>query len=245
MRVCLVTGGSGGIGAAIVRRMSTASHVVYVNYRRSETAARALCAEICAAGNVAHPVQADVASRPDVQRLMERIRTDHGRLDVLVHNAARPLVLKPVTKLDWENDVLPQIQVACLGFLNCVQEAAPLLSAGARIVVLLTDALFHKPPVQMGSAYLAAKGALLGLARAVAKEFERKQISLSMVSPGMTQTNLLEQYGDRALELFAQDHRLGRLAEPDEVAEAVAFLACSPSPYIHGVNLFVNGGHEF
>jgi 3-oxoacyl-[acyl-carrier protein] reductase len=93
-------------------------------------------------------------------------------------------------------------------------------------------------------AYLAAKGALWGIARAAAKEMQRRGVTFAFVSPGMTKTELLGAYGDRALELFAQDHPLGRLAEPEEIAAAIGALIEGPE-YLHGANLLVNGGIDY
>ena len=97
--------------------------------------------------------------------------------------------------------------------------------------MVLTDALFHKPMVQMGG-YLAAKGALWGLARAVAKEFQRQGVAVNFVSPGMTRTDLLRHYGERAVELLAQEHPLGALATAEEIAAAVATLGARIPPPI-------------
>jgi 3-oxoacyl-[acyl-carrier protein] reductase len=145
--------------------------------------------------------------------------------------------------LDWDADIIPQIDVAARGFLHCLQSAKPLLGEGSSVVVLLTDALFHKPPVQMG-AYLAAKGALWGLMRAAAKELQPRGVRVNAVSPAMTKTELLRNYEERALEFMSQDHPLGRLATPEEIAAAVEAIA-DGSPFLHGANLVVNGGSEF
>ncbi len=244
MRICLVTGASRGIGAAVARRLAGPQTVVCLNHRDSAAQAEAVRASIVQAGGAAAVFQADVADRESVQRMFGAIHDQFGQLDVLIHNAAPPLVPRPVLKLDWDRDVMPQLETAGRGFLHCVQSAAPLLTKSATIVVLLTDALFHKPMVQMG-AYLAAKGCLLGLARAVAKEFQRKGVSVNFVSPGMTQTDLLRHYGERAVELLAQDHPLSRVATPEEVAEAVAVVALTPNAYLHGANITVNGGLDF
>jgi 3-oxoacyl-[acyl-carrier protein] reductase len=244
LRVCLVTGGSRGIGAAVVRRLAAPGTLVFLNYCRSRDAAEQVRQDISRTGHGrVETVQADVTDPEAVRRMFEIAGAKTGRLDVLVHSAALPLVPKRLARCDWRCDVLPQLEVACAGFLNCIQAARPLLVSGSRIVVLLTDALFHTPPVQMGP-YLAAKGALWGLVRAAAKELLPRGIFVNAVSPGMTKTELLRHYADRALEIIAQDHPLARLAEPDEVAAAVALLATGPG-YMSGANLVVNGGAEF
>jgi 3-oxoacyl-[acyl-carrier protein] reductase len=239
----LITGAARGIGAALARRLAAPGRALWINYRKSERAAHTLCEELRHRGDWAREVQADVADRNAVRRMATQIRDEHGLLNCLIHNAAAPLTPKPVLKLDWEQDVLPQLQPTCHGFLVCLQELSPLFAPNARVIVLLTDALFHRPPVQLG-AYLTAKGALWGLARAAAKELQHKDITFAFVSPGMTRTELLDAYGARALELFGLDHPLGRLANPDEIAASIAILTECPA-YLHGANLFVNGGSEF
>ncbi len=108
---------------------------------------------------------------------------------------------------------------------------------------MLTDSLFHTPPVQMGG-YLAAKGALWGLVRAVAKELRPNGVSVNTISPSMVDTDLLSSYPDRALEIFAQDHPMGRLATPEDVAAVVVSVAVEAGSYLHGANIVVNGGAE-
>lgn len=110
--------------------------------------------------------------------------------------------------------------------------------------VVITDDLFHTPPVQMG-AYLAAKGALWGLARAVVKELRSRGVRVNTVSPSMVDTELLGNYPERAHEIFARDHPLGRLATVDEVAAVVTAIATEPGSYLNGANIIVNGGSEF
>lgn len=235
----LVTGASRGIGAALVGRLVRPGRRVYVNHRESADEARA----IQSSGDVV-VIQADLTDRSSVAAMMEQIRSDRGSLDVLVHNAAAPLVPRRVSKLDWAEDVQPQIDVACRGLLHCIQEAGPLLATGSRLVVMLTDALFHTPPVQMG-AYLIAKGALWGLTRALAKELQSRQITVNSVSPGMTATELLRHYDPRALEIIAADLPRQRLATPEEVADVVAMVVDHAPDYLHGANIPVNGGAEF
>jgi len=244
-RVCLVTGGSRGIGAAVVRRLAAQGSLVFLNYCRSREAAEQVREEVRRSGRGrVETIEADVSDPEAVRQMFQVAGSATGRLDVLVHGAAPPLVPRRLAKCDWRCDILPHLEVACAGFLHCIQAARPLLGTGSRVVVLLTDALFHTPPVQMGP-YLAAKGALWGLVRAAAKELLPQGIFVNAVSPGMTRTELLRHYPDRALEIIAQDHPLGRLAEPDEVAAAVVLLAGGGSRYTTGANLVVNGGAEF
>ncbi|MBI3684530.1 MAG: SDR family oxidoreductase [Acidobacteria bacterium] len=240
---CLVTGGSRGIGAAIVSRLATPARTVFFNYKTGEAEALSLCARIRQTGGSVEAIQADLAGRDAVLGMFERIKQETSELHILIHNASEPLTPKRLQHLDWDADVMPQMNVACRGFLDCLQAAHPMLVQGSRIVVLLTDALFHTPPVQMG-AYLAAKGALWGLVRAASKELLPRGVTVNAVSPSMTKTNLLRNYADRAVEIMAGDHPQGQLATPDQIASVVEMLAVQPG-YLHGANLIVNGGAGF
>lgn len=242
--VCLIAGGSRGLGAAIAARLARPRRRLFLNCRAAGPEGQEVCERISRSGAKVELVAADVADFHAVSRMMQKVGSATGRLDIFVHCAAPPLAPKRVTQLDWEEDVVPQVAVACKGFLNCLQAGRPLFTAGSRMVVILTDALFHTPPVQMG-AYLAAKGALWGLMRAAAKELLPQGIRVNAVSPGMTKTSLLRNYDERALEIIAADHPLERLAEPDEVAAVVEMLLSDAGGYMQGANVIVNGGAEF
>ncbi|MGH9795089.1 MAG: SDR family NAD(P)-dependent oxidoreductase [Candidatus Acidiferrales bacterium] len=242
--VCLIAGASRGIGAAIAERLARPGRRLFLNCRSHGPEGSEVCDRISRKGVKAELVAADISDPQSVSQMMGAVGQPTGRLDIFVHCAALPLVPKRVAQLNWEQDVVPQIAVGCRGFLNCLQAGKPLLADGSRIVVLLTDALFHTPPVQMG-AYLAAKGALWGLMRAAAKELLPQGIRVNAVSPGMTKTSLLRNYDERALEIIAADHPLERLAEPDEVASVVEMLLSDAGRYMQGANVIVNGGAEF
>ena len=242
-KTCLITGASRGIGAATARRMAGLGYHVFVNYRSSHAGAADLVQGIRQDGGSAEAICADVTSKESVRVMLKGISARHQKLDVLVHNAALPLVPRRALDLDWSRDVEPQIAVNAAGFLNVVQAANGLLASDSRVIVLLTDALFHTPPVQMG-AYLAAKGALWGLVRAVAKELRSRGVRVNAVSPSMVDTELLDNYPERAREIFAQDHPLGRLATADEVAAVVTAIATEAGSYLNGTNIIVNGGSE-
>ena len=241
---CLVTGSSRGIGAATAERLGGRGYYVYVNYRSSQATAEAVVDRINAAGGNAMALQADVSDVRSVGDMFEVIHQRHAQLDLLVHNAALKLEPKRLLDLDWDADIQPHVDVAGKGFLNLLREGDSFLIPGSKVVVLLTDALYHTPPVQMG-AYLAAKGTLLGLVRAAAKELRGRGIQINSISPSMVNTDLLSSYHERALEIMAEDHPLKRLAMPDEVAAVIEAVATGAGTYMSGTNIIVNGGAEF
>lgn len=243
-RTCLITGASRGIGAATAERMANLGYQVYVNYRSSKQEAEAVANRINEGAGSAFALQADVTNEESLKKMFSVIRERNGSLDVLVHNAAAPLEPKRLLDLDWDTDIQPHVDVSAKGFLNLLREGESLLQSGSRIVVVLTDALYHTPPVQMG-AYLAAKGALLGLTRAAAKELRGRGIQVNSISPSMVETELLTNYHERALEIMAQDHPMKRLAAADEVASVIEAVATASGAYMNGANIIVNGGADF
>lgn len=239
-KTCLITGGARGIGAATAERLSKKVDTIYLNYNTSQSQAESLCEKINKSGGRAIPIQADITDLKVVENMVNVVKQKHYRLDIFIHNASAPLLPKPILKLNWEEDVLLQMKVACVGFLNCIKCLNPLLQENSKVTAILTEALYHSPPVQMG-AYLAAKGALLGLARSAAKEFQRKGVTLSIVSPSITDTDLLKNYDERALDFIAQDLPEGRLARPEEMAELIDGIIEGEDKYITMENVAMNG----
>jgi 3-oxoacyl-[acyl-carrier protein] reductase len=242
--VCLVTGASRGIGAAIAARLARGHRIVFLNHRASEEGASEVQRAARDRGECIESVRADVADEGEVRRMIDRVAERCATLDVLVHNAAAPVALKPLFDLDWTDDVLPQLATSCRGFLNLVQAARPLFVSGTRIVVLLSDAIFHTPPARMG-AYLTAKAALWGLTRAAAKELQPLGVRVYMVAPSLARTDLVLDLPERAREIVAAQHPTGRLVDPEDVAAVVEMLIADAGKYMHGANVVVNGGLAF
>jgi 3-oxoacyl-[acyl-carrier protein] reductase len=234
-----VTGASRGIGAAIVDGLVRAGWAVILNHRDSTEDAEAVVRSLGTDASVT-VIQADVTDPAAIVAMCDRIRSECGILDALVHNAAPPLRPRRVAQLEWERDLLDPLRIALAGFLNCFQGVRQFLAEDARIVVVLTDALLAKAPAQMG-AYLAAKGALAGLMRGLAADLRGSRRIVFGVSPGMTDTDLLAAYGERVLELIAQDLPGGRLADPAVVGRAIARLVVDPREADHGRNVPLAG----
>lgn len=233
--VALVTGASRGIGAAIVGELVRMGWAVVLNHRDSAIGAGAVVRSLGADAPVT-VLQADVTDSSAVQSMCERVREEYGTLDALVHNASPPLRPRRVAQLEWEGDLAEPLRVALAGFLNCFQGVRPFLAEDARVVAVLTDALIAQPPVQM-AAYLAAKGALWGMIRGLAADLRGSRRIVFGVSPGMTDTGLLAEYGERVLELIAHDLPGGRLADPTLVGQAIARRIVNPRTSDHGMNL--------
>jgi 3-oxoacyl-[acyl-carrier protein] reductase len=238
-KVALVTGGSRGIGRAIVERLARDGAAVAVNYATQAAAAEKLAAEIVAAGGRAFAIRADVARASEVVRLFDETIARFGKLDILVNNAGIMFV-KPVTATtEAEFDQIFAINVKGT-FIAC-QQAATRMADGGRIINLSSSTTARMMPNY--GAYVATKGAVEQFTRSLAGELGARGITVNVISPGPTETELfLDGKTPEQLQKFAQMSSFGRIGRPPEIADVVAFLASNDAGWVTGQNLRVNGG---
>lgn len=240
VRVALVTGASRGIGAAIARRLGRSGFHVIVNHRSSSADAEAVAAAIRAAGAQATVMQGDVADIETTRRMSREIRAVHQRLDVLVNNAGHSengLLLMMGQTRWWSvfNDNVAAV-------VNCTRAALPLLLAtpGAAIVNISSISGLHG--VEGQTAYGAAKAAVIGFTRALAREIGSKGVSVNCVAPGPIDTEMYRQVSDSKKARWLEMMPLGRLGTTEEVAEVVNLLAEGKARFVHGQTFVVDGG---
>jgi len=238
-RVCLITGGTRGIGAAIARDFAASGARVILTGRRIADA-EAVAQEIPDAIAIAY----DAASPGEAGRLADQVAGRAGGLDILVNNAA---ILKPhyIAKLtESEFDELFQVNVKASLFL--CQALHPMLKQGrVPAVVNITAAGGHVPMAGIG-AYSATKAALLNLTRTLAKEWARDGIRVNALTPGSVATDMiLPNDPDRRTKFvadMAETNLMKRLADPIEIARAARFLASEAASFVTGQTLIVDGG---
>jgi len=235
-QVALVTGSSRGIGKAIALKLGHAGARVILHYHRNRAAAEKAAAEI---GRDCVIVRADLGSTRDIERMAEQL--GGIKLDILVNNAGvwRETPLGS-TSFEVANEVL---MTNVLGVFWLTQALLPLLRAGARIVNVSSVA-GRTASAEGRSLYRASKAAVDAFTRNWALELAHRRIRVNAVAPGMVETDMTEEYlsNPETRARLEKRHPLGKLGDPDEVADAVLFLCSAGSRFVTGQSLNVSGG---
>ena len=239
-RVALVTGGSRGIGRAICLELARQGARLAVNYNTNEESARAVVAAIAAAGGDATAIGGDI-SQPSAAAALVKATVDHfGTLDILVNNAGitRDGLLMRMTEDDWDAVHNTNLRGA---FLVTKAAMRPMLRAkNGRIINISSVVGVMGNPGQAN--YAAAKAGLIGFTRAVAREVASRGITVNAVAPGFIKTDITAAMTAAQVEAVMGQIPLGRIAEPEDVAPLVAFLAGDGAAYITGQCIHVDGG---
>ncbi|WP_328885619.1 SDR family NAD(P)-dependent oxidoreductase [Streptomyces sp. NBC_00316] len=241
-RVALVTGASSGIGAATARLLAERGMRVVVNYLRSSTAAEEVVAGIEAAGGRAMAVQADVREAAAVESMVEEVQAAWGGIDVLVHNALTPYVIKSFQDMTWEElgGKLDGEMRAAFAVTKAVLPA--MTEQGWGRIVYLGTGLSRRPREGM-VALGTAKAALEQLARYLAQELGPQGITVNVVAPGPVEdTRMAKALDEELKQRQIAATPLGRLAHPADVARAVAFYVGEDNAFMTGTTAAVNGG---
>ncbi len=238
-KVAIVTGSSRGIGSAIAQRLSDDGATIVVNYAGRADKAAEVVAQIEAKGGSAITLQADVSKTADIQRLFDQTLERFGKVDILVNNAGT-IFYKLITDVTEEDfDKIFAINVK--GTYFACQQAAKRMSDGGRIINLSSSTTNLMLPTY--SAYVATKGAVEQITRVLAKELGGRGITVNVVSPGATNTELfMTGKTEEQINRFAQMAALGRLGEVQDIADVIAFLVSDDARWITGQNIRVNGG---
>jgi len=238
-KVAIVTGASRGIGRAVALRLSQEGASVVVNYKRGAEQAKEVVSAIEAAGGKALAVQADVSKTAEIRDLFDRTQETYSQIDILVNNAGvtfnKPVA--EVTEAEFDNIFAINVKGT---FFGC-QEAAKRMAEGGRIVNFSSSTTAIMMPTY--GVYVATKGAVEQLTRSLAKELGDRQITVNVISPGPTDTELFT-VGKTAeqIQRFTQMTALGRLGKVEDIADVTAFLCSEQARWITGQNIRVNGG---
>ena len=234
-KVVLITGASRGIGAAAARRFAADGCRVVVNYLHSRERAEALAAEI---GGWA--VQADVADPAQVRNMVDELLDKFCQLDILICNAgvAQQKLFGDLTDADWRRIFAVNVD----GTFHAIRAALPhfIHRKGGRI--LTVSSMWGQVGASCEVAYSAAKAAVIGLTKALAKELGPSGITVNCVAPGVIDTEMNQTLTPQDLAALAEETPLGRIGAPEEVAEALWYLASDTAGFVTGQVLAPNGG---
>ncbi len=240
-RVALVTGAQRGIGRAIAAKAAALGLAVVVNYIEEQADADALAAQIVAAGGTAMTMRADMGQVAEIEAMMAAVRAAYGRLDVLVNNAGIfPRVdFLQMCEADWD----PVLDVNLKGTCFATLAAAKLMiagGAGGSVINLASSAIQGTPRAVH---YAASKGGIVAMTRAMAVELAPHRIRVNAIAPGLTNTRQ-PRFGLSEAQIAERSAAipLGRMAEPEDIADMAAFLMTDASSMITGQTLHVNGG---
>ncbi|WNJ99415.1 SDR family oxidoreductase [Thalassospiraceae bacterium LMO-JJ14] len=240
--VTIVTGGSRGIGAATAKLVASHGDAVCVNYVNDKQAADTVVAGITAAGGKAIAVKADTANEAEVVAMFEQVDKELGPVTGLVNNAGINGNRKRVEELT-PGEITQLLAVNVTGCMICAREAIKRMSTkhggkgGAIVNVSSGSANLGNPGI--GVLYATSKGALNSFSIGLSQEVAAEGIRVNVVAPGMTRTDMP---GEDRLKAQAEKIPMGRVAEPEEIAEAIWFLLSDKAGYIAGANIRVGGG---
>lgn len=239
-RVALVTGGSRGIGRAVVERFGGLGHSVAINFAQNTAAAEEAVSAVEAAGGVAMTVQADVGNDDEVAAMFEKVSAQLGPVEILVNNAGvtRDDLLLRMSPEEWDEVMNTNLRSVYLCSKLAVR--GMLRSRWGRIISVGSVSGIAGNPGQTN--YSAAKAGIIGFTKALAKEVGSRGITVNAIAPGFIKTDLTADLLAGSAAAIEERIALGRLGTPAEVASLVGYLASEEAGYVTGQTVVIDGG---
>ncbi len=239
-KTVLITGAATGIGRETAKRFAAEGYAVAVHYHKSEAAAKALVEELKARHASVVPVQADVRDGAAVGAMVEKACRAFGRVDALVCNAgiAQQKLFTDISPREW-NDMF---DVNVTGVYRCIQAVLPGMLSRKQGSIVTVSSIWGVVGASCEAHYSAAKAAVIGLTRALAKELGPSGIRVNCVAPGVIDTAMNAHLDDDAKAALKEETPLGTIGTPRDVAEAICYLASDRAGFVTGQVLGVNGG---
>ena len=239
LKSAIVTGASRGIGQAIAQRLAADGFAVVVNYAGSEAAAQETVAAIHAAGGTAVAVRADVSKPADVAELFAATKRAFGRVDVVVSNGGI-MRIAPVASMS-PDDFDQMLAVNLRGTFLAMAEAAKHLERGGRFIALSSSVIAKHTPGY--GPYIASKAGVEGLVQVFAQEMRGRDVCVNAVAPGPVATELfLQGKSDELVAQIVKQAPLERIGQPQDIADAISFLAGPTGGWVNAQVVRVNGG---
>lgn len=235
MKTALVTGGTGGIGQAICRKLADNGYCVIINYLHAEEKARRLADDINGKA-----VKFDVSDVDSVNNVLSDIIGSDGKIDLLVNNAGISEIDLFTTIPREKSDSIININLG--GTLNCSRAVLPYMIRRKTGCIVNISSMWGQVGASCEVDYSASKSGIIGFTKALAKEVAPSGIRVNCVSPGFIMTEMNSRFTDEELNGIKEEIPLGFFGTPEHVADAVAFLSSDSAEYITGQILAVNGG---
>ena len=238
-RVTVITGGSRGIGAAMVRKFIDYGSNVIFTYRSSSSLAKTLEEDLEGKGQVTG-IQSDATSSQDVDFLIRKVIDTYGRIDILINNAGitNDALMLRMSEEQWEGVIHTNLKSV---FLMTRQVLKPMISQRSGSIINLSSVIGLFGNAGQAN-YAASKAAIIGFTKSIAKEVGSRNIRCNAIAPGFIETEMTENLDEKTRQSYFQSIPLRRLGKADEVAELAAFLGSDLSNYITGQVISICGG---
>lgn len=236
MKTVLITGASGGIGAAIAKELDKAGYAIALTYNNNKEKAENLCAQL----NNAQAFHCDISSFASVEKLYTDVISAIGHIDAVVNNAGTAFT--GLVQDMSETEILSLINTDLNGIIYSTKFAAGHMVKNHTGVIVNISSIWGVVGASCEAVYSAAKGGAITFTKAMAKELGYSGIRVNCVSPGVIKTPMLDCYSADDLQALADETPLCRIGQPEDVAKAVKFLISDDASFITGQNLVVDGG---
>ncbi|WP_018126289.1 3-oxoacyl-[acyl-carrier-protein] reductase [Balneola vulgaris] len=239
-KVCLVTGGSRGIGRSIALRLAEFGADVIITYARSADAANEVVAEMEAKGSKVKAMQADAVNLAQAEEVIASITEEFGKIDVIVNNAGitKDNLILRMTEEQWDDVITTNLKSV---FNYSKAAAKPMMRNRGGSIINISSVVGISGNAGQTN-YSASKAGIIGFTKSYAKELASRGIRANVIAPGYILTDMTDQLDEKVLEGIKAETPLGRAGNADEVADAVVFLASDMSTYITGETIRVDGG---
>lgn len=236
----IVTGASRGIGKACALAFGKSGADVIVNYTRSKEKAEEVCEEISKLGGRALPFCADVADRKAVDEMIAFAHSNFGSISTLVNNAgiAEQIMFCDITEEKWDR----MFAVDVKGVYNCIQAALPDMIHNKSGRIINISSMWGITGASCEVHYSAAKAAVIGMTKALAKELGPSGITVNAIAPGVISTEMNGNISEEIMTELKEETPIGRIGSPEDIAETALFLASPKASFITGEVISVNGG---
>ena len=236
MKTVLITGASGGIGAAIAKELSAAGYNVALTYNKNRESAEKLRAELTGA----QAFHCDISSYASVEKLYSDVMAHFGTVDAVVNNAGAAYT--GLLQYMSEAEILSLVNTDLNGVIYSTRFAADLMVKKHAGSIVNISSIWGVVGASCEAVYSAAKGGVVTFTKAMAKEIGPSGVRVNCVSPGVIKTAMLDCYSEEDLQALADETPLGRIGTPEDVAKTVRFLISDDSSFITGQNIVVDGG---